>query len=94
MFTIITVMKVSLYVVRHGQTHANARGVLQGHQDSPLTALGVQSSANTGKALQGISFSVVRFEIIQIFLLTFFLISKCPQMDVNSDLPNLTFDEY
>ena len=57
---ILQVMKVSLYVVRHGQTHANARGVLQGHQDSPLTALGVQSSANTGKALQDINFSVVR----------------------------------
>ena len=52
-------MKLNLYVVRHGQTYANAKGVLQGHEDSPLTALGVQCSANTGEALQEVTFKEV-----------------------------------
>ena len=52
-------MKVLLYVVRHGQTMANSKGVLQGHQDSPLTALGVQGSASTGTALKDVQFSAV-----------------------------------
>lgn len=52
-------MKLNLYVVRHGQTYANAKGVLQGHEDSPLTALGVQCSANTGEALQEVTFKEI-----------------------------------
>ena len=52
-------MTLKLYVVRHGQTCANVKGVLQGHQDSPLTALGVQSSASTGIALKDVTFNEV-----------------------------------
>lgn len=51
--------------MRHGQTHDNLRGVLQGQNDSPLTALGVQGSANTGKALADIKFSVVRIKFLK-----------------------------
>lgn len=34
-----------LYILRHGETEWNATGRLQGHHDSPLTALGRQQAA-------------------------------------------------
>ena len=33
-----------IYVVRHGQTTFNAEGRMQGHLDSPLTALGIRQA--------------------------------------------------
>lgn len=35
----------SLYILRHGETEWNASGRLQGHHDSPLTALGQAQAA-------------------------------------------------
>ena len=30
----------TIYLVRHGQNHDNAQGILNGHRDQPLTELG------------------------------------------------------
>lgn len=46
----------TIYLVRHGQTKWNAEGRLQGSQDSPLTALGLQQARDTGKRLAGYHF--------------------------------------
>lgn len=40
-----------IYLVRHGQTAFNAEGRLQGHVDSPLTALGREQARQAGAAL-------------------------------------------
>lgn len=41
-----------IYLVRHGQTHFNAEGRMQGHLDSPLTALGRAQASAIGRLLQ------------------------------------------
>jgi broad specificity phosphatase PhoE len=40
-----------IYLVRHGQTAFNAQGRLQGHVDSPLTALGESQARQAGATL-------------------------------------------
>ena len=46
-------------IVRHGQTHANVERLIQGHQDFPLTEIGVNNSVRTGQSLLGITFDQV-----------------------------------
>ena len=41
-----------LFLVRHGQSQANAAGLLVGRADSPLTELGRRQAAAIGKALE------------------------------------------
>ena len=41
-----------LYLVRHGETQSNARGVLQGALDSPLTRRGRQQALDVAAALR------------------------------------------
>tara|TARA_B100000949_G_scaffold216854_1_gene214055 strand:- start:1354 stop:1947 length:594 start_codon:yes stop_codon:yes gene_type:complete len=43
--------KLSLYVIRHGQTDYNREGRLQGARDIPLNALGRSQAASNGKRL-------------------------------------------
>lgn len=43
-----------LTLVRHGRTHANAGGLLQGHVDNPLDAVGLDQAAMLGPALERI----------------------------------------
>ena len=56
------IMKFKLITVRHGQTLGNAASMLQGHDDSPLTPLGIASSAKTGNALREIQFNQVEIQ--------------------------------
>lgn len=48
-----------LYLMRHGQTEYNVRGLVQGHCDSPLTAAGLEQAIDAGRwiAAQGVSFA-------------------------------------
>lgn len=54
-----------IYVIRHGQTEWNAAGRLQGHRDSPLTALGRAQAAAMGAALadDGVTAATHRFHV-------------------------------
>ena len=45
-----------IYVIRHGETEANAEGVFQGQSDCPLTAAGLELARETGRALRGTAF--------------------------------------
>lgn len=45
-----------VYLIRHGQSKANAEGWHCGWANAPLTALGQQQAAATGKLLEGIPF--------------------------------------
>jgi probable phosphoglycerate mutase len=40
-----------IYVVRHGETVWNKKGIIQGHKDSPLTMRGIRSAGKLGKML-------------------------------------------
>lgn len=40
-----------IFALRHGQTEWNARGLLQGHLDSPLTATGIEQAKAQGRLL-------------------------------------------
>lgn len=44
-------MKVTFYIVRHGETIFNQQGRLQGHSDSPLTSQGIQQAHQLQEAL-------------------------------------------
>lgn len=43
-----------LTLVRHGRTHANAGGLLQGHIDNPLDPVGLDQASQLGPALERI----------------------------------------
>ena len=45
-----------IYIVRHGETVLNAKGVMQGWLDEPLNKNGLDLAAITGKAMKGIHF--------------------------------------
>ncbi|QIL50673.1 phosphoglycerate mutase family protein [Weissella coleopterorum] len=48
--------KVTLYLVRHGQTYFNIYNKLQGWSNSPLTGKGIQNALDTGRRLSDIKF--------------------------------------
>ena len=47
-------MRPEIYVLRHGQTEWNRDGLMQGHGNSPLTALGRKQAARQGEILRGL----------------------------------------
>lgn len=49
----------TVYLTRHGQTEWNVQQRMQGHQDSPLTPLGVQQAEWLGKGLQEVHLDAV-----------------------------------
>ena len=48
-----------IYVVRHGETEGNAKGILHGITDTPLDDVGRKQVAETGIRLQDIKFNAV-----------------------------------
>ncbi len=47
-----------IYLVRHGETDANRRGVIQGQLDTPLNELGQRQAELVALRLRSISFDV------------------------------------
>ena len=45
-----------IYVIRHGETQANERGILQGQSNSPLLESGLALARTTGEAMRDIRF--------------------------------------
>ena len=50
---------MELYVVRHGQTECNEKGIVMGHADSPLTENGIAGAKEVAKVLQGKKFDKI-----------------------------------
>lgn len=50
---------MKVYVVRHGETDLNSRGLLQGIIDEPLNQNGIDLAVITGKALADVPFDVI-----------------------------------
>lgn len=49
----------TLYIVRHGQTEWNQKGLLQGQSETDLTEEGVKQAKNTASQLENISFDAI-----------------------------------
>ncbi|MEI6729197.1 MAG: histidine phosphatase family protein [bacterium] len=49
----------TIFLARHGQTEYNAKGWLQGHNDSPLTEMGQQQAKELGLKIQGLKFDKI-----------------------------------
>lgn len=49
----------TIYIVRHGETEWNVKGLLQGHKDSPLTKEGVNQAKKISKKLGHIKFDLI-----------------------------------
>lgn len=47
-------------LVRHGQTESNVAGRIQGHSDSPLTALGKKQAQDLGQRLSSMAIHILR----------------------------------
>lgn len=52
---------MKIYIVRHGETNGNLRGVMQGWTDEPLNEKGRELARITAPALQDVRFDVVFF---------------------------------
>ena len=48
-----------IYIIRHGQTELNSRGVLQGRSDHALNETGIAQAREAAERLRDIPFSVV-----------------------------------
>jgi broad specificity phosphatase PhoE len=49
----------TIYLVRHGEAEGNARGIIMGHRDMPLTAKGEAQARETAEKLKDIHFDHV-----------------------------------
>lgn len=49
-------MKTTFYIVRHGQTLFNVKGIIQGSSDSPLTEKGIQQAQMMADQINDIEF--------------------------------------
>lgn len=49
----------TFYVVRHGETEYNTKGIAQGHLDSPLTDKGISEARELGMKFRDINFDLV-----------------------------------
>lgn len=47
---------LSIYIVRHGETQSNAKGLIQGHSDPSLTENGIEQLNNVGEKMSKIKF--------------------------------------
>ncbi len=48
-----------LFLVRHGETEFNIKGVMQGHVDSPLTDLGIKQAKDTAELVKEMNIDVL-----------------------------------
>lgn len=48
-----------IYVIRHGQSVANAQRILAGHRESPLSALGEKQARDAAKVAESYDFDIV-----------------------------------
>src|SRR3990172_8408752 len=49
----------TIYIVRHGETEWNIKGVMQGHSDSPLTKTGEKQAHQIAEELKEIHFDEI-----------------------------------
>lgn len=50
--------QAKIYLVRHGETDANRKRIIQGHLDIPLSEIGLEQAALVASALRVIKFDI------------------------------------
>jgi broad specificity phosphatase PhoE len=63
-------MKTTIYLVRHGQSELNAKSILAGHVDAPLTELGVEQAHQAKDNLKNIKFDAAYSSDLQRAVIT------------------------
>lgn len=84
-----------IYVIRHGETTANAAGIFQGQTDTGLAESGVELARVTGKALLGVNFDAAFSSPLSRALMTAKLVleeSGNGGMDITADERLLEID--
>ncbi|MFT7616172.1 MAG: broad specificity phosphatase PhoE [Candidatus Woesearchaeota archaeon] len=67
---------ITLYIVRHGTTEANAKKIVQGQTDTPLTQQGKVDAAALAKKLEEIRFDAIYSSDLGRAFMTEFIIAK------------------
>ncbi|UTR13980.1 histidine phosphatase family protein [Salipaludibacillus sp. LMS25] len=49
----------TIYFIRHGQSEANSKGIIQGHAEFPLSELGVRQAELAGEWLANVKFDAI-----------------------------------
>ncbi|WP_078577582.1 histidine phosphatase family protein [Salipaludibacillus agaradhaerens] len=49
----------TIYFIRHGQSEANSKGIIQGHADFPLSDLGIRQAELAGKWLANVELDAI-----------------------------------
>ena len=85
---------MEIMLLRHGESEGNARGVMQGRQDFPLSALGREQAAHAGAFILGmrLPLSAVYVSPLKRALETASIVAACgvqPQPLVDEDLPEI-----
>ncbi|MFA5625614.1 MAG: histidine phosphatase family protein [Bradymonadales bacterium] len=83
---------VDLWMLRHGQTHANANGLLSGWHDVELTPLGVEQAKAVRPKLENIHFDAVYSSDLQRAVITARLAYGEPTQDAR--LRETNFGDY
>lgn len=86
---------VTIYVVRHGTTEANAKGIIQGQLDTPLTEKGKQDAQLLAKKLEGIQFDhIYSSDLGRAFITEFIIAQLDHEIDKISEVPQLREVDY
>ena len=82
---------LKIYLVRHGQDEDNALGILNGHRDQPLTALGLEQAARLAAFVidSGLQFESVYSSPLQRAYQTALTITKALKLPEPMILPDL-----
>jgi len=67
---------LTIYVVRHGKTEGNCKGILMGHTDTPLIKSGEKVIFNLAKKLKTVTFDKVYSSDLGRAFITAYIISK------------------
>ena len=87
---------LKIYLARHGQDEDNAQGLLNGHRDRPLTALGLEQAAALAQKIKetGLSFDAAYSSPLQRAYVTARTITDALGMENPEKLPDLIERSY
>ncbi|MXR51000.1 hypothetical protein GRX03_05180 [Halovenus sp. WSH3] len=87
---------MKIYVIRHGQTEANAAGQLQGHIDTPLTDTGKRHANNVAETLSRTDVDVLISSPLKRALDTAKLVAQELRVDirVDPDLKEICYGDW
>jgi broad specificity phosphatase PhoE len=89
---------ITFYIARHGQTELNAKGVTQGHIDSPLTQAGMQNTLITAQKIKSKQIDLVVTSDLGRAFRTGFMIRNILNLscdiEVSKEIREIDFGEY